>query len=60
MAKNGKLAAIAVKDLEVVYVTFWLAVNMSRDIFTPRFIITIVVEAGAAIANIISPHRERG
>lgn len=59
MAKKGKLAASAVKDLEIVYVTFWLAVNMSRDIFTLRFIIIIVMEAGAAIANIISLHRER-
>lgn len=54
MTQKRKFAKIAIKDLEIVYVTFGLASIMGFDIEALVLIICVLLETGATICGDIS------
>lgn len=60
MTQNRKLAKIAVKDLEIIYVPFRPAANMCFDIEALVLIISVLLKAGATICGDITEEAKMG
>lgn len=60
MTQNRKLAKIAVKDLEIIYVPFRPAANMCFDIEALVLIISVLLKTGATICGDITEEAMMG